>query len=507
MPAPESSTGAQRLGRFLRSPHLWVSTIYFAEGFPYALVNNVADVLFVAMGANVKTIGLTAIFHLPWNIKFLWAPPLDRYETRRSFVLGCELVALVLVVALALLGDASTLGMLALVFVMLAFVSATHDIAIDGYYMDALDSPSQSRFVGYRAAAYRGAVLLATGPLLIVVGRLGWHVGWLTAAVIVLAFMLYHARFLPRAEQRKLSIVGVMTTARRRRLAALVVALAVVAAVEWRWPWLRSARDAVVGAVSGVPFFGSLSLEAWIALVFLSIVTACIALLGRMRRWLAGRESAYARGFVTLLEQPGIDRALAFIVLFRVGESFLMKMRTPFLQKTCGMDTETFGFINGTLGWSVTLVATLVGGWLIARNGVKRWMWIFILAQNIPNLLYAWASSSSPAELGNVVLGAVVLVEDFGAGLGTGFFIVYLMRCVDPRHKATHMAVLTAIMSLGFTLAGVASGFIADAVGYPVFFALTFVATVPSMVMVRWVPYLDRTRAEEVAGDLPAAAG
>lgn len=165
------------------------------------------------------------------------------------------------------------------------------------------------------------------------------------------------------------------------------------------------------------------------------------------------------------------------------------------------MDTETFGLINGTLGWGFTLAATVIGGWLIARNGLKRWMWIFILAQNIPNLLYAWAAASEPAQLGNVVLGAVVLVEDFGAGLGTAFFIVYLMRCVDPRHKATHMAVLTAIMSLGFTLAGIVSGFIADAVGYPIFYGLTFLATIPAMVMVRWVPYLDRTRAEEVEGE------
>jgi MFS transporter, PAT family, beta-lactamase induction signal transducer AmpG len=275
--------------------------------------------------------------------------------------------------------------------------------------------------------------------------------------------------------------------------------LAAAVAIELRWPWLRPLRDRMLAHLAGVPFFGALSLEGWIALVFMALVLVCIALLGPLRRWLARRDTSYARGFVVLLEQPRIDRALAFIVLFRAGESFLMKMRLPFLKQAGGMDDATFGFINGTLGWSITLVATLIGGALIGRHGLRRWMWAFVLAQNVPNLLYAWAASNDPATLGNVVLGTVVLVEDFGAGLGTAFFIVYLMRCVDPRHKATHMAVLTSIMSLGFTLAGVASGFIAEAIGYPLFFALTFLVTVPSMLMIRWVPYLDRTRADELA--------
>ena len=115
-----------------------------------------------------------------------------------------------------------------------------------------------------------------------------------------------------------------------------------------------------------------------------------------------------------------------------------------------------------------------------------------MLAQNVPNLLYAWAGSQAdPSALGVLGLGAVVVGEDIGAGLGTAVFLVYIMRCVDPRHKATHMAVLTAIMSVGFTLAGVASGFLADALGFGWYFGLTFVATIPSMVLMPFVPHLD----------------
>ncbi|MBC8073403.1 MAG: hypothetical protein IAG13_34100, partial [Deltaproteobacteria bacterium] len=214
--------------RALGSPHAWVTTTYFAEGFPYALVNSVADVLFLGMGAKVQAIGLTALFHLPWNLKFLWAPVLDRYETKRRFLIGCEALLLALTLVLALLGTASSLAMFALVFVLMAIVAVTHDMAIDGYYMEALDQQGQSTFVGYRAAAYRGAVLLASGPLLIIEGWLGWRAAWLSAAAVLLALLIYHVVWLPRAELPRAPLRTWLAPARRRRLLAVVLGLAVL---------------------------------------------------------------------------------------------------------------------------------------------------------------------------------------------------------------------------------------------------------------------------------------
>jgi len=506
MAEPQEEPERRDEGRGLRSPHLWVTSTYFAEGFPYALVNNIAELLFQALGASLQAIGLTAIFHLPWNLKFLWAPALDRYETKRRFMIGCEIVVLALVLLLAALGQATTLAMLAFVFILLAIVSATHDIAIDAFYLEALDEKGQSKYVGYRAAAYRGSVLLASGPILIVIGELGWRIGWLLCALVVAAFLVYHWRFLPRVERLQPPLRLWFTP---RRVTAIGIAAAILVAivlVERLWPWWSTFRAWWNARIGGIPFFGQLSLEGWIGLVLLTVVVAALAMLGRLRNWLARHDSPYARAFLHLLDRPLMGRALAFIVLFRSGESFLMKMRMPFLRQECGMDIETYGLINGTLGWSATLLATLVGGWLIARHGLRRWLWPFLLAQNIPNLLYAWAASQpDPGALGPVVLGSVVIGEDVGAGLGTAVFMVYLMRCVDPRHKATHMAVLTAIMSIGFTLAGVASGFLADLLGFSSYFVLTFVATVPSMLLVPFVPYLDRPQ-DRPAGSTPGRA-
>jgi PAT family beta-lactamase induction signal transducer AmpG len=276
-------------------------------------------------------------------------------------------------------------------------------------------------------------------------------------------------------------------------------------AIELRWPMLRPARDRIVDAAVRIPVLGDLSLEGWIGLVLLALVLVGLALLRPLHAWLARHDSPYARAFVDLLDQPKMGRALAFIILFRTGESFLMKMRMPFLLGPAGLDEKTYGIINGTFGWGATILATLLGGWLIARHGLRRWLWPFVLAQNIPNLLYAWAAGAAdPGSLGSVVIGAVVIGEDFGAGLGTAVFMVYIMRCVDPRHKATSMAVLTAIMSIGFTLAGVASGFLAKLLGFQPYFILTFFATFPSMMLLPFVPHV--SAAEEANSGAPPPA-
>ncbi len=473
-------------------PAAWVTTTYFAEGFPYSLVNNVAEVLFQALGASLQAIGLTALFHLPWNVKFLWAPLLDRYETKRRFLVGCEVVILALVLVLAVLGSTPTLGSLTFVFLLLAIVSATHDIAIDGYYLEALDKTGQSKWVGMRAAAFRGATVMCSGPLLFLVDEAGWRVSWLSAAAVAAILLAYHATFLPRVEARQAPLRTWLTPKRVQVIAAIAVVVVVVALIDRRFPFISAIGARLRAIVEPIPWLGQLDLEGWIGLVLLTIIVGTLALLGRVHRWMARHDSPYARAFVTLLDQPLMGRALAFIMLFRLGESFVMKMRMPFLRGPADMDLGTYGLINGTLGWGATIAATIAGGWLISRHGLRRWLWPFVLAQNIPNLLYAWAAGQpEPAALGHVVLGAIVIGEDIGAGLGTAAFMVYIMRCVDPRHKATHMAVLTAIMSLGFTLAGVASGFLADALGFSVYFLLTFVATVPSMVLLPFVPHLD----------------
>ena len=490
MESTQEPSDEQRGKRGLSSPHVWVSTTYFGEGFPYSIVNNLAEILFKEMGASLQAIGLTALFHLPWNLKFLWGPFLDHYETKRRWLIGVEVALTAVLVVLAFLASGKQLlGAIAASFLVLAFLSATHDIAIDGFYLEGLDDKGQSKFVGYRAMAYKVSSLVVRGPLIIVIGWVGWTGGLLATAAIMLAMTALHWGILPKVERRKQPVRALIREALRPRvlMAGAVVAGAVVAQRQWR------VFDPIVGlvrgAVEGAPLIGRISLPGWIALALLAALLVVLAFLGPIKRRVAASNSYYGAAFVDFLARPKVGLVLAFVVLFRTGESFLQKMKWPFLRDDLGMSLDEYGFANGTLGVIASFVGTFLGGWLISRHGLKRWIWPFVLAQNTLNLLYAllaWVGTAGGVGLGIITL--VITAEHFGEGLGTAVFMVYLMRSCDPAHKAAHMAILTALMSVSFTVAGVASGFLAGWLGFSTYFAFTFLAAVPGMVLIFFIP-------------------
>lgn len=475
-----------------RRPFVWVYSTYHAEGYPYTLVNTVADAIFVAHGASLAWVGLTSLLHLPWNLKFLWAPWVDLYETKRRWTLGLEVILSVLLVLLAM-GSATAyvLTLVGLVFAVTAVVSATHDIAIDGFYLEALDEAGQSRYVGLRAAAYRVA-MASGGGIVWLGGRWGWTLALFVAAAGMVVPLLVHVLVLPRVETRQRPFGQLLARCLRPRIFLGVAVVALGVALHLRAGWLDPVFGAVGAAVSKIPFLGGLDLGSWIGLLLLAALLGALAALPWIQRRMVASDSEYARGFVEFLRQPHAGRILAFVILFRVGESFLLKMRLPFLVNEVGMSMEFYGSVIVIVGVIASMVATLVGGYLIGQHGLRRWLWPFVLSQNVLNLLYMGvALVPDPVALDLGVLTALIALEHLGAGLGIAVFMVYLMRCCDPRYRATHMAILTAIMSLGFTLAGAFSGFLAEALGFGLYFGLTFVATIPGMILIFFIPYID----------------
>lgn len=467
-------------------PLLWTGSTYFAEGFPYSLVNNLAEVLFTEMGASLKAIGLTSLFHLPWNVKFLWAPLVDRYGEKRHWIVGIEVLIVVVMVALAAFVPLHPMALLSALFVLLAALSATHDIAIDGYYLDALGPKDQARYVGVRAPAYRLALLVAGGPLLVLIGAVGWTIGFGICAALTAALAIFHAVYLPAAASGPARLMDLVR--RRSTLFGVMAVVAAVAAIAS----LETARSTDSGAAD------TSALGAWItdAVAWIPALLAAAVVFSLVgRRWIVARlqrsEGTFSTAFASFLTQPQVTQILAFVVLFRVGESFLQKMRYPFL-KSVGMTLEQYGFAKGTLGMIASLAAPAIGGYLISRHGLRRWVWPFVLAQNVLNLLYAALAAHAGAGEVSLWLSTVVITaEMFGAGLGTAVLMVFIMRCCQPQHRASHMAILTAIMSIGFTVAGSVSGYLAEAYGYPVYFVLTFIATVPGMLLLLGLPHLD----------------
>jgi PAT family beta-lactamase induction signal transducer AmpG len=494
---PSKKTSKEKLSP--KSPHFWVASTYFAEGFPYTLVNTIAEAMFTEFGASLKAVGLTSVFHLPWNIKFLWGPYVDRYGTKRIWLLGIQAALLASMVALALAAALPTgmvLTVASAVFVFMAFFSASQDIAVDGYYLEALDKDGQAQFVGYRVAAYRVAMLVAGGGLLILIKYVGWFLGLMVAALVMAGIFAYHWFFLPEPQKQKEPM---------RELAKEVVtpkfltSIAAVAGLIGLWKlnsdsgFLMGVLETTLPAAYGVA--KGISTSGWIGFILLTALLGVLAMLPSVNRKLKSSDSFYSRAFTDFLSQERVGVILAFVILFRVGESFLLKMRYPFL-RSAGLSMDEIGFMTGVLGLIASIAAATLGGIAISRHGLRRWIWPFVISQNVLNLIYMGlailAGSLVEGELfPRWLAGTAITLEAFGAGLGTSVFMVYIMRCCREKYKAAHMAIVTAIMSVGFTLAGIMSGFLAEAMGFGTYFFITFLVTIPGMLLIFWAPHLD----------------
>lgn len=411
-----------------RSPWSFVPTLYFAEGLPYILVNLVAIPLFKGLGASNEWIGVvTSLLSLPWALKVLWSPLVERSGDKRVWILGTQaaLVGLLALCTLALFG-AGALGaepatLAFAVFAGMAFVSATHDVAIDGYYLEALEPSQQALFVGIRNTAYKLSWLFGTGLLVYLAGRVaqahgdlaaGWGLSFALATVALLALLIYHWRTLPRSPPRS------------------------------------EARPASFAA-------------------------------------------EFVDAFASYLRQPRIALVLSFIFLFRLGDALLLRMAQPFLMDPVaagglGLSTQDIGLIYGTIGTLASLVGGLLGGWLIARYGLRRSMLPLALTQNLLILLYLGLAMLQP-ELW--VVGLVNAFEHLAYGLGIAAYSVFLMQTVQPQYKATHYAIATSLMALGWAFPGAFSGFLSTELGYAAFFGVSFALSLPGLALVFFLPY------------------
>ncbi len=479
-----------------KAPPFWVVSTYFAEGFPYSLVRQISTVFFRDHGASLEAVGMTSLYGLPWVLKFLWAPLADAFATKRRWLLGAE--AALAAAALALAAGsalADPLAVASVLFLITAFLSASHDIAIDGYYLEALDRKGQARYVGYQAMAYRLALIAGGGGIVWLSGIAGWSPAFLLSAAVLAGLMVYHLLFLPKVEEPKRPISHLVRwAASPRRL--LWVAGAALLLLALRGLWLLAPVAAARKDLQ--PYLARVGVPGWIALGLLTALLLLLANLPRLRRRLAASDSFYARAFIDYLDQPRIGVILAFLVLYRSGEAFLLAMVYPML-KDIGLDRAQYGLIYGTLGIGASIAGGILGGHLIGRFGLRRVIWPLVLAQNLPNLFYMVLALIYGGLVGHpergtanlTVVALFVVLEAFGAGNGTAVFLVFIMRTCKPTYKAAHMSLATSVMNVASTLSGVLSGFLAHWLGYAAFFGFTFIATIPGMALIFFLPHLD----------------
>ena len=196
--------------------------------------------------------------------------------------------------------------------------------------------------------------------------------------------------------------------------------------------------------------------------------------------------------FASFFRKHQIWIALLFILSYRLGESQLVKMASPFLLDGIevgglGYSTEAVGTIYGTVGIIMLSLGGIIGGILISRDGLKKWMFPMLLALNLPNLLYAILAYTQTTSLAAVVV--TVVLEQFGYGFGFAAFLIYLIYISEGLSKTSHYAIATGFMALGMMLPGMLSGYIQEWLGYDGFFIWVVIAAIPAFVVLQFLDY------------------
>ena len=413
------------LGRS-RGPWSWIPTLYLAEGLPYVVVMTVSVIMYKGFGLSNTDIALyTSWLYLPWVIKPLWSPIVDLLGTRRRWIWAMQLLVGAGLAGVALSLPVSNFVQWTLAFFwLLAFASATHDIAADGFYLLATTEQQQSFFVGVRTMFYRIATIAGQGLLVIWVGTIqtrtgnphfAWSVGMGTLAALFLGFGLWHRFVLPRVPADR------------------------------------------PGDAHQIPHF----------------------------------VKEFVGTFGSFFRKQRIVVLLLFLLLYRFGEAQLVKMTSPFLldaraQGGLGLTTTHVGFIYGTIGIIALTLGGILGGWAVARHGLKRWLWIMLLAIHLPDAVFIYLAYVQPTNLPLIQLA--IAVEQFGYGFGFTAYVMYMIRIARGSHPTAHYAICTGFMALGMMFPGMWSGWLEDHIGYRHFFTWVVVATVPSFIVSLWLP-------------------
>ncbi|MEN6331370.1 MAG: MFS transporter, partial [Smithella sp.] len=400
-----------------RDPWFWVPSVYIAEGIPYMIAMTVSVVLYKNLGLSNKEIAFyTGWLYLPWVIKPFWSPFVDLFRTKRFWIVLMQLAIGASFAGVALTLPAAdfvryTLAM----FWIMAFSSATHDIAADGFYMLGLSTPQQSAFVGVRTVFYRVATIASKGGLVILAGTLqksgypvdsAWSITFLVAAAVFLSLCLYHFFVLPYPEADRSA-----TLARGKSLLTEYFRILTL--------FFRR-RDIVI--------------------------IVCFFLFYR-------------------LAEAQLVKMVAPFLLDSPAEGGL------------GLTTENVGVIYGTIGVVALMLGGLLGGYVIYRNGLKFWLWPMVIIMHVPDLIFVYLSQVQPESLW--LIGSAVAIEQFGYGFGFTAYTMYMIMVSQGEYKTVFYAIATGIMAVGMMIPAMASGWIQEILGYKNFYFWILLTTIP----------------------------
>lgn len=424
----------------------WIPSLYFASGLPYVVVMTVSVIMYKRLGMSNTDIALyTSWLYLPWVIKPFWSPLVDILRTKRSWIIAMQLFigAGLGGVALTIPGDDFFRNTLCFLW-LLAFGSATHDIAADGFYMLGLSEHDQTWFVGIRSTFYRLAMIAGQGLLIMLAGLMETTFGTQTDAV---------------------SSAGVLSVNPGIALAWSITFYIMAGMFVLFFAWHRFVLPR---PDSDTP---------------------------KIHDTYADIMRDFSTTFIAFFRKPQIGLILAFLLLFRFSEAQLAKLAAPFLldsQELGGLALSTgeVGFAYGTIGVLMLTFGGLLGGFLAAKNGLKFWLVWMVIAINLPNVVYIFLSSALPDSL--FIINLAIGVEQFGYGFGFAAYMLYMLYIAKGEHQTAHYAICTGFMALGMMIPGMFSGWLQEQIGYQYFFIWVLIATLPSFVVTMLIP-LDRS--------------
>lgn len=486
--------------QILRSKLFWVGVLYFAEGFPLGIFYEVLPVHFRMQGIDLSEIGFLSLLGLTWSIKFLWAPAVDHFRGHRTWMLTVDLAMAAIMMVIALYSDFGTWTWFAIA--LFTLLSATNDIAIDGYTVEYLDKREYGLANGVRIALYRVG-LLAAGALLWAVEDIGWS-GVYACAAVILVIAGFACRAAPTEPPAQ---------------AAKSVTAAGELALLFRQPWLLLPALLLLAGLVLFALGGPLTQLGWAGagdtLPVLSLALIALALLSGVinrRRGLHFDRSQFLDGpvfgaFLEMSARRYFFPVLVFILTFKLADQTIGFMIKPFWVDA-GFSARQIGIVSVQLGILLSIAGGLIGGWFTDRVGVFHGLWILGLTQIVSNLGYAWLAHVFPLPgeviaqplAHQVMMYTASAVESFTQGLGTGAFLAFLMSIVDKRNAATEYAVLSSIFVLARSVAGWAGGWGAELMGYADFFLLTFVFGLPAYLLLPWVKKMLDARERDSGG-------
>lgn len=407
------------------SPWRWIPTLYFSQGLPYVIVMTVSVIMYKNLGiSNAEIAFYTSWLYLPWVIKPLWSPIVELFGTRRNWILITQLLLGASLACVAFTIPMSNFFQISLAFLwLMAFSSATHDIASDGFYLLALNSNKQAFFVGIRSTFYRISMITGQGFLVVLAGHFeetmpniqtAWSLVFGLMAVLYVGIMIYHKFMLPKSENDK---------------------------------------------PSNVKGFKEILKE-------------------------------FTATFSSFFKQKQILVSVVFLMTYRLGESQLAKLASPFLLDDravggLGLSTKEVGIIYGTIGITALTIGGIIGGLMASKHGLKKWIWWMLIAINLPNAVYIYLSVMQPESF--VWITISVAIEQLGYGFGFTGYLLYMIYISQGKYTTAHYALATGFMALGMMIPGMISGWIQEAIGYQYFFIWVLIATIPSFIVTRYL--------------------